>query len=339
VGRLRTSKGSELETAVPTIRLITYNILLGGERREKRIAEVLKRSGAAAVALQEVRANGLVHWLAGELEMTAVEGPPSDGGEVGLAVLTRLPVVSHRNHRHPGMLRSHLEVTLRPRRAAPLRLHVVHLAARFGERAKGEARRLRELEAVLGDIAAAPRLPHLLLGDFNSLAPGDGLEATTFFRRMAALRQARLLVRQADGWMGPAAGEAERSLDERWLAQGIDPHLQAGVPVLPSVIGPLTALLPESRTLDRMLGRMIERWAIPRLLDAGYVDCYRHLHPRAHGYTCATWMPAARVDYAFASPEVVPQVVACDVVRGHGRGGGEVGRASDHFPLTVDVEI
>ncbi len=323
---------------MPTIRLLTYNILLGGERRRERIAEVLRRSEADAIALQEVCANGLVDWLAAELGMAAIDGPPSDGGDVGLAVLTRLPVVAHRNHRHPGMLRSHLEVTLRPRRGSRLRLDVVHLAARFGERAKGEARRLRELDAILGDIAKAPPTPHVLLGDFNSLAPGDGLEATTFFRRMSALRRARLLVRQADGWMGPAAGEAERSLDERWLEHGVDPHLQVGIPVLPWVIGPLTSLVPGSRTLDRMLGRTIERWAIPRILAEGYVDCYRHLHPRAHGYTCATWVPAARVDYAFASPEVVPRLVACDVVRGRGRGAGEVARASDHFPLVVDLE-
>jgi endonuclease/exonuclease/phosphatase family metal-dependent hydrolase len=322
---------------VATLRLITYNILLGGERRQERIAEVLRRSAADAIALQEVRANGLLEWLAGELGMTAIYGPPSDGGEVGLGFLTRLPVVAQHNHRHPGMLRSHLEVTLRTQRASRLRLHAVHLAARFGERAKGEARRLRELDAILGDIARAPRMPHLLLGDFNSLAPGDGLEATSFFRRMAALRRARLLVRQADGWMGPAVGEAERSLDERWLEHGIDPHLQVGVPVLPWLVVPLTSLVPESRTLDRMLGRMIERWAIPRILAEGYVDCYRHLHPRAHGYTCATWVPAARVDYAFASPDVVPRLVACDVVHGRGR-GGDVVRASDHFPLFVDLE-
>lgn len=322
---------------MPTVRLLTYNILLGGERRQARIAEVLRRSGADAIALQEVRANGLVDWLAGELRMTAVDGPPSDGGDVGLAVLTRLPVVAHRNHRHPGMLRSHLEVTLRLERGSLLRLDVVHLAARFGERAKGEARRLRELDAVLADIARTAPLPHVLLGDFNSLAPGDGLEATTFFRRMAALRRARLLVRQADGWMGPAAGEAERSLDERWLEHGVDPHLQVGIPVLPWVVGPITSLVPESGALDRMLGRMVERWAIPRVLGAGYVDCFRHLHPRAHGYTCATWVPAARIDYAFASPEVVPRLVACDVLRGRGR-GGDVARASDHFPLFVDIE-
>jgi endonuclease/exonuclease/phosphatase (EEP) superfamily protein YafD len=278
----------------------------------------------------------LVARLAGELGMTAVSGPPSDGGPVGLAVLTRLPVTAHRNHRHAGMLRSHLEITVAAGRGDRLRVHVVHLAARFGERAKGEARRLEELGHVLADIRSEPPLPHLVVGDFNSLSPGDHLEATGFFRRMNGLRRAGLLVRQEGGLMGPPAG-AEETLRERWLSQGIDPGLQGGVPVLPWVVGPLTALLPERPGLDRLLGMAIERWAVPRMLEAGYTDCFRHLHPRAHGYTCATWLPAARIDYCFASPEVLPRLLACDVVVGRGHAAREVVTASDHFPLVADL--
>ena len=322
-----------------TLRVLTYNILLGGERREERITGVLARSGADLIALQEVQDNGMVARLAGRLGMTAVSGSPSDGGPLGLAVLTRLPIASHRNRRHAGMLRSHLEVTVAPGRGDPLRLHVVHLAARFGERAKGEARRMEELEHVLADIRREPPVPHLVVGDFNSLSPGDHLEATAFFRRMNALRKAGLLVRQGGGWMGPPAGAEGESTEALWLEHGIDPHLQGGVPVLPWVVGPLTALMPERRGLDRLLGRAIERWAVPRMLEAGYTDCFRHLHPRAHGYTCATWMPAARIDYVFASPEALPRLVACDVVVGRGRAQRETATASDHFPLVADLSV
>jgi len=321
------------------IRVLTYNILLGGDRREEQIAGILERSGADLIALQEVRDNGLVSRLAARLGMTALSGSPSDGGPLGLAVLTRLPVTAHRNRRHSGMLRSHLEVTVRPRRGERLRFHAVHLAARFGERAKGEARRLREMEAVLGDIAGEPPLPHLIAGDFNSLSPGDHLEATRFFRRMNELRQARLLVRQPDGWMWPKDGGNDESIDQRWLAHGVDPRLSGGVPSLPWVFGPLTALLPERPGVDRVLGRAIERWTVPKVLEAGYTDCFRHLHPRAHGYTCATWMPAARIDYVFASPAAVPRLITCDVVTGRGRAGREVATASDHFPVVADFGV
>ena len=320
--------------------MLTYNILLGGERREAEITGILERSGADVIALEEVHENGLVARLAARLGMTYVNGSPSDGGPLGLAALTRLRVVAHHNHHHPGMLRSHLEVTIAPRRGEPLRLHVLHLAARFGERYKGEARRLRELEAVLADIGAASPRPHVVLGDFNSLAPGDHLEATRFFQRMNELRRARLLVRRADGRMVPRLrGETEGALDERWIAHGIDPRLVPGIPTLPWVVGPLTALLPEHRGVDRVMGRAIERWTVPRMLELGYVDCYRHLHPRAHGYTCATWLPATRIDYLFASPEALPRLLACDVVVGRGRTGREVATASDHFPVVADFTV
>jgi endonuclease/exonuclease/phosphatase family metal-dependent hydrolase len=319
------------------LRVLTYNILLGGERREERIAGVLARSGADLIALQEVRDNGMVARLAGQLGMTAVAGSPSDGGPLGLAVLTRLPIAAHRNHRHAGMLRSHLEVTVAPRRGDRLRLHVVHLAARFGERKRGEARRMEELAHVLADIGREEPMPHLVVGDFNSLSPGDHLEATGFLRRMNELRKAGLLVRQDRGWRGPPAGGAEEQIEAKWLAQGIDPGLLGGVPVLPWVVGPLTALLPERRGLDRLIGRAIERWAVPRLLEAGYTDCFRYLHPRAHGYTCATWMPAARIDYVFASPEALPRLISCEVAVGRGRAARETATASDHFPLLADL--
>jgi endonuclease/exonuclease/phosphatase family metal-dependent hydrolase len=319
------------------LRVLTYNVLLGGERREDQITAILLRSGADLIALEEVTDNGMVTRLAGRLGMTAVTGPPSDGGPLGLAVLTRLPIAAHRNRCHPGMLRSHLEVIIQPRGGERLAVHIVHLAARFGERAKGEARRLREVEAVLADIAGEPPLPHLLLGDFNSLTPGDHLEATRFFRRMNELRRARLLVRRADGIMVPAPGADDPSAELRWVAHGVDPRLRVGVPTLPWVVGPLTALLPERGSVDQLLGRAIERWTVPRLLDAGYTDCFRHFHPRAHGYTCATWMPAARIDYVFASHELVPRLLACDVVAGRGRTAHEVATASDHFPVVADL--
>ncbi|MGD0834168.1 MAG: endonuclease/exonuclease/phosphatase family protein [Candidatus Dormibacteria bacterium] len=318
-----------------TIRVLTYNVLLGGGHREQRIAQVLRRSEADVIALQEVRDDGLLQRLAASLRMTSVFAPPGDGAGLGLGVLARVPVDGHRNHRHAEMLRSHLELTLAIP-GLPLRLHVLHLAARFGERAQGEERRVRELGCVLRDIERASPAPHLVLGDFNSLAPGEHLEATRFFRRMGALRRAGLLVRRADGWMAPVSGGGVAG---RWLAHGIDPDLLPGVPALPRLVGHLTALLPESRQVDRVLGRMIERRAVPLILGRGYADCYRRLHPRAHGYTCATWLPAARIDYVFASPEMARRLIWCDVIGGRGRPDREAPTASDHFPVAADFRL
>jgi endonuclease/exonuclease/phosphatase family metal-dependent hydrolase len=324
------------------LRVVTYNILLGGARREERITEVLRRTGADVITLQEVSNPAFAAELARSLGMELVIGHASDGSGINLAVLSRLPVRRWRNHTHRGrMLRSHLETVLTTGgdQVPELHLHSVHLAARFGERKKGEERRRRELDALLSDLTETADAPHLIAGDFNSLAPGDHLEATAFFARMAELRRARVLVRQANGLVAPKRVGEDAAVDEAWLRVGVDPRLDVGIPVLPFVVYPLTALLPRSRVVDRVLGGTIERGTVARLLEAGYVDAYRHLHPRAHGYTCATWMPAARIDYVFANSVMAARLQRCEVVGSRGWPDREATVASDHHPLVAEFAV
>jgi len=324
------------------LRVVTYNILLGGARREEHITSVLRRLGADVITLQEVSNQEFAEQLARSLDMELVVGTASDGSGINLAVLSRLPVRRWRNHTHRGrMLRSHLEAVLSTGGSVvpELHLHSVHLAARFGERKKGEERRRRELDALLSDLADAGGAPHLIAGDLNSLAPGDHVEATAFFARMAELRRARILVRQANGLVAPKRVGEDAAGDEAWLRAGVDPRLDVGIPVLPFVVYPLTALLPRSRAVDRLLGGTIERGTIARLLDSGYVDCFRELHPRAHGYTCATWMPAARIDYVFADRLMAAGLRRCEVVGGRRWPDREATIASDHHPLVAEFAV
>lgn len=325
------------------IRVATYNILVGGLSRERLIRDVLTRIDADVVALQEVCDVDVVRGLARSLKMDLLIGEPSDpGSTVRVAILSRRPIRTWRNRQHPGrMLRSHLhcEIETGAEAVPALGVHCVHLAARFGDRAKGEARRMRELTAILAGIDDGPPLPHLLLGDFNALSPGDDVAATAFFRKYNALRRAGLLVEREPGYEGPVvAGEDDdaRDLDARWRAAGVDPRLAIGVPPLPRVVGRITRGLPVSSSVDRVLGRFIERWTAERIASLGYVDCYRAAHPRAHGFTCATWLPAARVDYVFATPDLAPRLLGCDVVGGRGRPDREAAAASDHFPVVAE---
>ncbi|MBV9525948.1 MAG: endonuclease/exonuclease/phosphatase family protein [Candidatus Dormibacteraeota bacterium] len=328
-----------------TVRVATYNILWGGARRERLIHDVLRRIDADVVALQEVCDVDMVRTLARKLHMDVMLGEPSDPTSFHVAILSRLPVRKWRNRRHEGrMLRSHLhaEIDTGGSETPVFGVHCVHLAARFGERAKGEARRMRELTAVLGGIDAEPALPHVLAGDFNSLSPGDGVAATAFFRRYNALRRAGLVVEREAGYIGPkprGAGDDDSKLDARWRAAGVDPRLDVGVPYLPRVAGRLTNGLPVSPALDRFLGRFIERWTAERIAARGYVDCYRARHPRAHGYTCATWLPAARVDYVFATPDLARHLAHCDVVGARGHADPDVAVASDHFPVVAEFDV
>jgi endonuclease/exonuclease/phosphatase family metal-dependent hydrolase len=334
------------KTTARRIRVATYNILLGGERRRDLVGNVLRRIDADVIALQEVRDARHVRDLAEELGMEMLLGKPSDpDSPMHTAILTRLPVRAWRNRRHHGrMLRSHLHCDVETGGSAlpVLGVHCLHLAARFGERNKGEARRIREIGAVLTDIADGQTLPHMLIGDFNALAPGDPILATGFFRRMNDLRRAGLLVAGPSGILTPLVpgGEGgDEAVADRWRRAGVDPRLLGGIPVLPRVVSPLTAGLPVSRAMDRLLGRLIERWTVERLLKEGYVDCYRRVHPRARGLTCATWQPSARVDYIFATPDLAQHVVGADVVGGRTWPDADAAVASDHYPVVVDFKV
>jgi endonuclease/exonuclease/phosphatase family metal-dependent hydrolase len=284
--------------------------------------------------------------LAGALGMVLFLGEPSDpDSPMHTAILTRLPVRAWRNHRHHGrMLRSHLHCDIETggTDVPAIGVHCLHLAARFGDRNKGEARRIREIGAVLTDIADEPPLPHLLIGDFNALSPGDDILATSFFRRMNDLRRAGLLIAGPNGVVTPLTPDNGRSGDglaDRWRQAGVDPLLLGGIPALPRVVSPLTVGLPVSRAMDRLLGRLIERWTVERLLAEGYVDCYRRIHPRARGLTCATWQPAARVDYVFATHDLATRVLEADVVGSRTWPDPDAAVASDHYPVVAEFSV
>jgi endonuclease/exonuclease/phosphatase family metal-dependent hydrolase len=68
--------------------------------------------------------------------------------------------------------------------------------------------------------------------------------------------------------------------------------------------------------------------AIGRILEAGYADRYRTLHPAEPGHTYPPGSPWLRLDYVFASPEIAAHPHACEVVA-----EGRADRASDHLPV------
>ena len=325
-----------------SLRVVTYNILLGGREREDLIAGVLRRADADVIALQEVCNLDFAAALAERLGMEALLGEPSESPpSCHTAILTRRPVRRWDNRTHPGrMLRSHLECEIETGwdSMPVIGVHCLHLAARFGERNKGEARRMRELTAVLEDIGERPPAPHLIAGDFNSVAPGDEVLATAFFRKYNELRRLGLLVSQPDGTLVPAMrtdGNAAE-LDATWRRVGIDPRLEGGIPTLPRVVGPLTANIPVNPAIDRFMSRFIERWTVERMLRHGYVDTFRRVHPRAHGLTVATWTPAARVDYVFATGDLAQRLTACEVVGDRRWPDPDAWHGSDHFPVVAD---
>ena len=76
------------------------------------------------------------------------------------------------------------------------------------------------------------------------------------------------------------------------------------------------------------------RWrTIQAVLDAGYADVFRQLHPDLVGNTFPTWDPHARLDYLFVPVSYLGSARACDVRM------NEASDGSDHFPLISELEI
>jgi exonuclease III len=81
------------------------------------------------------------------------------------------------------------------------------------------------------------------------------------------------------------------------------------------------------------MGRVLRR-ALKPLSDAGYVDCFRALHPHDEGFTLPAFHPSVRLDYVFAGPALSVHVRACRVVTEP----EAVKVASDHLPVLAEFE-
>ena len=135
--------------------------------------------------------------------------------------------------------------------------------------------------------------------------------------------------------------ENRRIFELRALLKSVARH-QEGVHVL---TGDFNTLAPgELLDFRRLPGRLRAlvwlsggkvRWrTIQIVLDSGYVDAYRILHPSERGETFPTWDPHVRLDFLFLPSRYVPLLKSCEVM--------DVPRArdaSDHLPLLSTVEI
>ncbi len=140
----------------------------------ERIAEVIRRSGADIIALEEVdkrvRRNESVHQaqrLAELLGMKVAFGGniELEGGNYGNAVLSRFPITSATNHLLPnddgGEQRGVLEVELALSDSEPMTLLATHLDHR------SQNQRMSSVTFV-SDLAASIEHPVCLAGDFNA---------------------------------------------------------------------------------------------------------------------------------------------------------------------------
>lgn len=155
------------------LKLLSYNIRFGGGGRESRLAEVIRTVSPDLVVFQEAtdtrvieelaRATGFPYWAAQRAH--------------SIAYLSRFEISYHEWHYPAGAKHSFLEIVLVGFEARIFGLHLSSMFSKWSER-----RRAREITALLNGIARHQQGFHVLVGDFNTLAPGETLDV----RRMPA---------------------------------------------------------------------------------------------------------------------------------------------------------
>ena len=161
-----------------TVRLLSYNIRYGGSGREPALAAVIRDAAPDVVVLQEATRPRVVEELARATGMTHWDSRPGQS----LAFMSRLPLAHAGWHRPRVSRHAFLEIVPA---GVSWRVFGVHLSAVHA--AWTEQRRLFELRALLGAVARHQDGPHALVGDFNTLAPGELLDVRKLPARLRAL--------------------------------------------------------------------------------------------------------------------------------------------------------
>lgn len=300
-------------------RILSYNILVGATRRVNQLTSMLRPAQSDIIGLVEANDPNVVDTLAERLGMQAVmsaRGANSQDWQV--ALLTRFPVVYSKTYpASKVLLKPVLEVCVEEENGQQLTIFVTHLSAAFSKKRAGDNIRRREIQEVLRIMAHKRGTPHVLMGDFNSLAPGDPFQASNLLRYLVNIDK---VYRK-----NPASIEGH-------------PYLNFVVPASLRIFNPLLRIIPESKLLtfffDQAAAVYAPRGTISLLRGAGYVDCFRRVNLSAPGFTCPAVAPAGRIDYIFASPELVGRLYTCAILSSGENVTGD--KASDHLPVIAD---
>jgi endonuclease/exonuclease/phosphatase family metal-dependent hydrolase len=157
------------------MRVVTYNILDGGEGRADPLAEVLEAQRPDIVCLVEADVPSVVERIARRLSMDFIIG---QGDGHCSALLSRWPIQQTINHAaiDKRLSRSFLESTVLDPSGKEWPIGVLHLPAQATQEA--EYARLIQL-GIMMKLFEPHRVagrPHLLCGDFNSNSPNQKID-------------------------------------------------------------------------------------------------------------------------------------------------------------------
>jgi endonuclease/exonuclease/phosphatase family metal-dependent hydrolase len=150
------------------MRVMTYNILNGGQGREQSILEVIQ-------SVQQVYEAAFLQDLGMALNMQPFFG--SGNRKRRVVLLSRLPIRSASSH-HPSfpIWNNVVEAAIEYRVNKILNVFGVHAKANLG--IVGEWRRWREAKYILKQVSPHSGKPCLIAGDFNAIAPSDAVVTT-----------------------------------------------------------------------------------------------------------------------------------------------------------------
>jgi len=204
------------------MRVLTFNIhgwrTTEGALNGQRVARVIRESRADVVGLNEVyhplgqtedsnscSRLSLLDQIAGELGMDRVFGPclrwPATDTmpeqSYGNALLSRWPIIASAAHHLAPVpereQRGLLEARILLPNDRPLTVYVTHLDH------IDEAARLTQLRSLRAWTSRDRNRPHLVMGDFNAVAPWDFAQRRGDLERLAAARPASAFLLQEGG--------------------------------------------------------------------------------------------------------------------------------------------
>jgi exodeoxyribonuclease III len=150
-----------------SFRLLSYNIRFGGLGREQALAETIVAAAPDLVVFQEATHPHVIERLAETTKYPFWAARRNHS----IGFLSREQVDYHEWHYPAGARHSFLEIIPAGTKA---RIFGLHLSARFSK--WDERRRAREIRSLLDGIKRHQDGFHVLVGDFNTLAPGEVLE-------------------------------------------------------------------------------------------------------------------------------------------------------------------
>jgi endonuclease/exonuclease/phosphatase family metal-dependent hydrolase len=153
------------------MRIVSYNIMTGGEGRADPLAEVLLAQRADVIGLVEAEDSAVLERVARRLKMDCVQALVNKSG--ASALLSRFPIRESINQGalQSGLSKSLLQASVVDTGGQAWHFGIVHLHARATE--ADEKQREGEIEIVLKafEPLRSAQMPHFLLGDFNANSP------------------------------------------------------------------------------------------------------------------------------------------------------------------------